>query len=320
MFFHKLAVLALPLGALAAPLRARQGNASADSAKLADSLGAALTNIGALLLAFDGKNDLTLFRAGNIAVDGITNAEPAAAKIVADVKAGKTPSLADHLLVKVGVDQAEKNLKIVEKNNDAKKTQSAADKEAKLKKALSDSEASVAAAKDAAAKLLSTLGNQNADLLLAGTLKVVDNLNTVKGSITTLLNVLDGSDDSLLFRPANQAIDEVVNGIDAGTKLADGAKANRTPVEADQGAVTLALEFATRFLKATKRANDQKLAIKSTFDNTKENAITKSLEDAKAALEEAVLLDTSILTAQGKNVDEVIGVARKEKIKAFTGA
>jgi len=320
MFFHKLAMLALPLGAIAAPIRARQGNVGADSAKLADSISSALTNIGALLVAFDVQNDLTLFRAGNIAVDGITNAQPSVAKIVADVKAGKAPSLADQLLVKVGIDQAEKNLKIVEKNNDAKKTQGAADKEASLKKALSDSEASVATAKDAAAKLLSAQGKQDGDLINEGRLKVVDNLNTVKGSISSLLNVLDPSTDSTVFRSANQAIDEVVNGIDAATTLINAAKANGTPADADQVAMTLALEFATRFLTATKRRNAQKLASQSTFDNTKESAITKSLEAAKAALEDAVLLDTSILTTQGKTVDDVIGVARKDKIKGLTGA
>ena len=99
--------------------------------------------------------------------------------------------------------------------------------------------------------------------------------------------------------------------------------------------MTLALDFATRFIIATKRVNDQKLAIKcmthftpypyspnlsgaATFDNAKENNITQSLTDAMTAIEEAVLLGTSILTSQGKNVDDVIDAARASVVNCST--
>ena len=62
-------------------------------------------------------------------------------------------------------------------------------------------------------------------------LKVLDSLNTAKNSISSMLNVLDGSEDALLFRPGNQAIDEVVNGIEAASKIADAVKAGKTPVD-----------------------------------------------------------------------------------------
>ena len=64
-------------------------------------------------------------------------------------------------------------------------------------------------------------------------LKVLDSLNTAKNSISSMLNVLDGSEDALLFRPGNQAIDEVVNGIEAASKIADAVKDGKTPIDAE---------------------------------------------------------------------------------------
>ena len=50
---------------------------------------------GVLLRLFDVDNDLGLFRAGNIAIDGVVEAEPAAGRIAEAIKAGKVPSAAE---------------------------------------------------------------------------------------------------------------------------------------------------------------------------------------------------------------------------------